>query len=137
MVLETAQLLCTVFQLQGIEAPYRATHKNHPCSIWARESKQNYWWLIQHGYELAREYTRRYGKIHKSFAAIQWCYNNMDQLEFPRNELTPFAIAISDDSKCRKDPAFNSLTTVGKYRLYYKQDKAHLHAWKQNKPSWI
>ena len=34
MILETAQMLCTAHWETGGQAPYRATHKNHPCTKW-------------------------------------------------------------------------------------------------------
>ena len=37
MILESAQLLCGAHWVTGGEAPYRLSHKNHPCSIWVRE----------------------------------------------------------------------------------------------------
>ena len=60
MPLETAQILCSAFE-PGT-APYKRTHYNHPCSVWGRESKVNYKWLIEHGLALSDEYTYRYGK---------------------------------------------------------------------------
>ena len=49
MILETAQLLSSALWITGVEAPYRLTHKNHPCAIWTRESLDNYMWLCQLG----------------------------------------------------------------------------------------
>jgi phage-related protein len=48
MIVETAQLLCTAHHVSGTngDIPYRKTHQNHPCSIWARESIENYNWLL-------------------------------------------------------------------------------------------
>lgn len=61
MIVETCQLLCTAHHLHGSEQPpYRKTHVNHPCAIWARESRANYDWLIQLGFALSDEYTLRY-----------------------------------------------------------------------------
>ena len=65
MVLESTQLLCTAINEHGGSAPYRSTHKNHPSAIWARESRANFQWLLDHGIALALEYTHRFGKIHK------------------------------------------------------------------------
>ena len=45
MILEYAQILCTVLHELGQEAPYRPTHRNHPCTVWARESLDNWIWL--------------------------------------------------------------------------------------------
>lgn len=33
MILESAQILCTVLWINQIPAPYRSTHKHHPCVI--------------------------------------------------------------------------------------------------------
>lgn len=64
MPLETAQLLCSAYPNDN--APYKRTHYNHPCSIWARKSENNYLWPIEHGLALCLEYNFRYGKNHKS-----------------------------------------------------------------------
>ena len=45
MILETAQMLCTAHWETGSQAPYRATHKNHPCTKWTRLNTSNYKWL--------------------------------------------------------------------------------------------
>jgi hypothetical protein len=65
MVLESAQLLSTAMTVSGIAGPYKVTHINHPCSVWARESKDNYNWLLAHFVALCNEYTNRYSRIHK------------------------------------------------------------------------
>jgi len=66
MILESAQLLSSALILNGQEAPYKLTHKNHPCAVWARSSRENYIWLLRHFSALCNEYTFRYGKTHKS-----------------------------------------------------------------------
>lgn len=65
MVLETCQLLSTAMNICGGIGPYKTTHINHPCSIWVRKSKGNYRWTLEHFEALLKEYTARYGKIHK------------------------------------------------------------------------
>lgn len=48
MILESAQILCAVHHKNGdSNVPYKLTHKNHPCTIWAGESRSNYLWLTQ------------------------------------------------------------------------------------------
>ncbi len=42
MILETAQLLCGCHWAIGSHAPYKLSHKNHPCSIWVRQDLNNY-----------------------------------------------------------------------------------------------
>ena len=51
MPLESAQMLCAALARHGREdTPYKATHKNHPCTLWAGESQGNFRWLVKHGY---------------------------------------------------------------------------------------
>ena len=72
MPLETAQMLCTAHRvLDGDEYAdsvglYKEAYKNHPCTIWARESSSNYSWLYRHFLALGMEYNYRYGKTHAS-----------------------------------------------------------------------
>ena len=136
MVLETAQMLCASFP-EG-EAPYLRAHYNHPCTIWARTSKDNFQWLLTHGKELAKEYTRRYDKIHSSHKVIAWCADNIDKLDFPEEGLTEFAVAISDDQNCRMMVGgFDSLDFVDKYRMYYILDKSRFAKWPGDRfPDW-
>lgn len=130
MILETAQLLCSVYSHQGIETKYKPTHKNHPCAIWARQSRPNFDWLCRLGLELCAEYTERFNKIHKSEDVIVWCINHASQLDFPFDLRTAFALAMPDEYKISNDP-------VECYREYYRKGKTHLHQWKQNKPDWL
>lgn len=67
MVLETAQLLATAVNMNGGKCVYKVTHKNHPCSIWTRQSRENFYWLFQLFDYLNDEYTNRFGKIHKCY----------------------------------------------------------------------
>ena len=78
MILESAQMLCSPFP-KG-DAPYKRAYYNHPCTLWARESQRNYEWLVDHAYAMCQEYTRRYGKVHKSLAVIEWCGKNCHKL---------------------------------------------------------
>jgi len=65
MILESAQMLCTVHRYFGNEdVPYKSTHLNHPSTVWARTNNRNYMWLYQHMMALGDEYTKRYGKKH-------------------------------------------------------------------------
>lgn len=65
MILESAQMLSTAMHVNGLNAPYKPTHKNHPCTIWTRTSKKNYLWLYDHFIALMEQYSSRYGKTHK------------------------------------------------------------------------
>ena len=121
MILETAQLLCGVHWVLGKEAPYKLSHKNHPCSIWARSSIENYLWLCELGLELCQEYYSRYNKIHKSKQIIEWCVINKPQL--PDIPFTEPPQAMPDH--CKIDN--NSILS---YRNYYMMEKRSFSTWK-------
>ena len=128
MILESAQMLCSAFE--NGKAPYRRAYYNHPCTKWARESKSNYEWLLTHAYQLCEEYFERYGKIHKSLDAIDWCDNHYDKLNLPDVGLTPFAQAMPDEYK-KEDP-------VQAYRDYYNGEKSYFAKWgKTPRPIWM
>jgi len=133
MILETAQLLCGVHHIieSNLEIPYKLSHKNHPCSIWARECIENYVWLCDLGIELCREYTHRYRKKHKSQQIIEWCMINIPKIQSSGNMTSP-ALAMPDE---RKIASRNS--AVDSYREYYIKDKSHIASWtKRSKPFW-
>ena len=109
MILETAQMLCTVSRHHGHDMQYRSTHAKHPCNLWLNESMQNWDWLISHGLSMCGEYTKRYGKRHKSHDVIEDC--SRLTLPLPSRGLTPFAQAMPDKYK---DPC-----AVTAYRAYY------------------
>jgi len=123
MVLETAQLLCSVVE----NAPYKRTHYNHPCAIWTRKSMSNVNWLVIHGLALCDEYTHRYGKVHKSQQVIEWCRDN---IRIADHGLTPFALAMPD--------VYHSDDVVDSYRRYYIYDKMKIAAWNKTRqaPHW-
>jgi len=132
MILETAQLLCGVHhmsdRLSSDQVPYKLSHKNHPCAIWARECIENYIWLCDLGLALCAEYTHRYGKRHKSQDIIEWCLINTPNIKENGNT-TPFALAMPDECK--------STSAVESYRLYYITHKRAISTWKnRTQPDW-
>ena len=129
MILETAQLLCGVHWVNGGEAPYKLSHKNHPSAIWARECVENYIWLCDLGLELCNEYTYRYGKRHKSQDIIEWCLLNVPNIP-EKGDITPFALAMPDE--CKVGDA------VASYRVYYMVEKRGFAVWKNREtPEWF
>lgn len=72
MVLETAQILCTVLNEKAGKkvTPYSSTHKGNQLTLWA-STPRNWMWLWDLGMELGREYHYRFGKMHASFMVIQ------------------------------------------------------------------
>jgi len=129
MVLESCQMLCSVFE-PGI-APYKRTHYNHPCSIWVRTSLENYFWLIEHAWGITEEYTKRFGKLHKCSSVLFWVTENCKKLHFPLKEQTQFVQAMPPEYKVPDDPIMG-------YRNYYKGAKARFAKWNKgtSAPDW-
>ena len=154
MILEYAQLLSTAHrvldgvELNGLSASgrknkfwtlgdsrdyklYKATHINHPSAIWVRKTHQNYIWLSQLLHALCKEYTYRYGKIHKveRDGLLEELYEW--PIKIPIGEFTEPTPAMPDDVKV----AGNSLAS---YRNYYNKNKTHLADWKNRPvPQWF
>ena len=131
MILETAQLLCSVHHVTEQvteQVPYKLSHKNHPCAVWARQSLSNYLYLCELGLELGKEYTYRYGKRHKSIDVINWCIINKPNI--PDIGFTTPAMAMPDE--------FKTDSVVESYRNYYMGAKISLASWKnREKPFWF
>ena len=128
MILETAQLLCGVHWINESEAPYKLSHKNHPCSIWVRESLSNYLYLCDLGLELSKEYTYRYGKRHKSQDIIEWCLSNKPIIK---------DIGFTTPPKAMPDE-YKVDDVVESYRNYYRGGKKDILVWKTGyKPEWL
>jgi hypothetical protein len=129
MILETTQLLNNAFVKHNpMSSPiYRPTHVNHPCSIWASKTKSNFIWLNNLGLSLCKEYSYRYGKIHKCQEILER-FAKKDFL-LPDGELTEFA-------KCMPDE-FKSDNVVFSYRKYYMGAKQSFASWKNRPiPEW-
>lgn len=110
---------------------YKATHANHPCSVWARTSTANYFWLYHLWVSLIDQWRKRFGhnKVHKSESLKEL----LKQLPsgMPVGNLTPFALAMPDEYKISDDPVLC-------YRQYYKLGKAHLAKWRNtDAPPWF
>jgi hypothetical protein len=129
MILETAQLLCSVHHVTGGTAPYKLSHKNHPCSIWVRSSLSNYLYLCELGLALGEEYTHRYGKKHKSVEVIEWCLSNRPNIHDV--DFTSPPLAMGDEYKIGND-------VIESYRNYYKGAKSEIVSWKNREtPDWF
>lgn len=131
MILETTQLLnnaMIVGQPDYIPV-YRQTHKNHPCSLWACESRDNFIWLLSLGAYLCDEYTFRYEKTHKCKTHLDTFATQINKLVLPVKGLTPFRLCMPDQYKV-EDP-------VESYRNYYRGDKVKFAKWtRRPEPEW-
>lgn len=154
MILEYCQLLSTAHRvLDGVETTcmsasgrkkkvwklnnsyddilYAATHINHPSAIWVRHGIENYQWLHSLLVELCKEYTFRYGKIHKCESI-----GLVDKLEY-----TPFNIPTKLFTEPTPAMPVNYIVkgnSIQSYHNYYNGSKTKLHNWKfRNIPEFI
>ena len=119
MILECAQMMTTAMRRHGATdeqipltksgTPYKSTHKNHPCTLWAGDSRMNFIWLSRHAKALCKEYTKRYGKHHACEAPIAQLSALYHMIE--DSPLTPFAQAMPDE--------YRDVDPVTAYRAYY------------------
>jgi len=132
MTLESAQMLCTALRRYMSEdycdtlGLYKSAYVNHPCTVWARENRSNYGWLLSHFRTLCDEYTKRYNKTHACERLLLPL--TVGRLSIPEGKLTPFAQAMPDVYK-------NEAHTQA-YRDYMVNEK-HYAVWKHNEmPEW-
>ena len=75
---------------------------------------------------LGDEYTKRYGKVHKSQRVIEHARDM--NIMFEKQKLTPFAQAMPEP--------YQNDDVVKAYRTYYVNGKNHIADWKTEVPEW-
>ena len=120
MVVETAQMLSTAARRHGKALGYKSAYANHPMTLWVGDDLHNYVWTVEHGKALAREYTARFGKMHKSESVIK----ELDVFWGKPKQITIPPLCMPDEYKCDD--------FVEAYNSYY---KAKLLSWK-HPPKW-
>ena len=108
---------------------YKASHVNHPCNIWLRESAQNYIWLYKHFEALYHEKVYRTGVGHKSWEVLHEVLK-LVPARMPTAKATPFAQAMPDEYKNKH--------VVTAYRDYYLCEKTELLQYtRREQPFWV
>lgn len=128
MILESCQILSTVLNEQGIEAPYRSFNPKHPSCLWAAESSDNFISLVKHTDAMLKEYTERFGKIHKCDAVLDEISRLYDKDNFDCHFETPLKLAMPD--------YFKSKNIVESYRKFY-ASKPNVRYPQDKIPSWF
>lgn len=138
MCVESLQMMGSALRRHGVtddqmplsEAgkPIKGGYRNHPCTMWAGDSRANFAWLGMHGLELCSEYTLRFGKVHKCEHKIKQMYKMAHFI--PNGALTPFAQAMPDQYK--------RIDAVRAYRDYYRCEKSFFAKWEKGRaaPQW-
>ncbi len=139
MRLEMAQLACTAHHMLGSDPniiPYRASHKNHPCTIWTRESLDNYQYVVLLGLELCNELEYRFNtKEQKCRDVLNWLLLNYPT-NIPSIGLTLPPRCMPNECKTQSKDTIEDI--IQSYKNSYNTNKIHLHKWtKRDIPHWI
>ena len=108
---------------------YKATHVNHPSSVWVRQSRQNYLWLHELTCALVDEYKYRWFKTAHASESVLAMLKQVP-LNVGHSAFTPPSLAMPDEYK--------SDSHLMSYRHFYSIEKSHLHTWtRRPTPEWI
>ena len=156
MIVESAQMLSTAHRLLDgteIKRPstsgrmskywslpdsrenllYKAVHMAHPCTVWTMQSNNNYNWHWVHFDALCKEYTHRYGKVHKTDETLRLALQQLPN-NIPVGHLLPLPLAMGAAPEC-----INPIDPVGSYRAFYqtKQERFSMVWTKRDIPEWF
>jgi hypothetical protein len=125
MILESAQMLCTVINMTGGRAPYKSTHSKHPCTLWAGRSLSNWQWLRRLALALNQEYRYRFRAAanHASADIVQ----KLTPPPITDIGLTEFAQAMPETYRVPGN-------AVLAYRRFYIGEKARFAKWTRRRP---
>ena len=149
MPLETAQMLCTAHRIVGSEDYcnkhnlYKEAYKNHPCTIWARETRINYRFAVRLMKAMNDEYMWRYvarsdGSVnfgHKSMRHFDALVEAEKYIPDVSNFMTPHPQCFSGHDDCKTDEDW----PIVAYRAFYKVDKSSFARYNKgrNMPQWM
>lgn len=111
-------------------AAYQVSHQNHPCTIWIRESLDNYLYAKELVYALNEEAMWRSERDPNDLYSAYVTVRDLPVPNIPSIGRTPMRCAM---------PEFYMLgDAVLNYRLYYRGSKHHLANWgrRETAPSW-
>ena len=141
MPLEEAQMLSTAVRYYAgdeyadANGLYKKAHLNHPCTIWARECRENYVYAVVLLEAMSDEYTYRYGKVHKSSTLLPALKAATGYVPANGSGLTPHPQCFSGFDECKTEEAFPILA----YRAFYRLDKLKFARYNKgrNMPYWL
>lgn len=144
MLLETAQIICSVYWKYGFEAPYRPSHVSQASVLWASACYMNFTWVNRLFMGLCEEYRYRFDTEHKTIDTLLEFFKT-DQAHklfdvLPRYDIynvmyrTPF-VHIAKEMNIS---GYTDQCVVEDYRDYYKNQKEHLKQYtKRKEPDWL
>jgi hypothetical protein len=98
MIVESVQMMAYALKRHGSQCvpytisgkPYRTSggHRNHPCTLWAGNTRANYKWLLMHFSSMLDEYCLRFNKVHGCSPNFNILAAGMEDI--PEGELEDF-----------------------------------------------
>jgi hypothetical protein len=145
MIVEHLQMMSVALAHYGYppakkkDGTYYSTraYKNHPCTLWVKESSANFLWLYMVTFHLCAEFHKRFGKIHAGQDSLISLNDQrdstlgrvMDEDVYPHLGYTPPALAMPE--------VYKQSHYVEAYRNYYNYEKWKFATWKDgNPPPW-
>ena len=132
MPLESAGML--LFAFPDGSTPFDNSHEHrhykHPASVFVRQSRDNFEWLLEHFRAQLDEYKTRYKRDHDSTKFLKWIESNYHTVEFPKVGLTSFARCFGPfkEQLDREEP-----DTIRAYQKFYILDKIDFSFWPEIK----
>lgn len=131
MILETAQMLSTVYHWHGIEYEhlYKKAFEHHPCTKWVNAGAENFYYLVSLFFSLCEEYTFRYNKTHLTEQKLGKFFDisgGKMYSKLPPGSTTP-ALAMPD--------CYKSKNPIESYREYYIGAKSYMARWDKGRPA--
>ena len=148
MVLEEAQMLNTAVRIHAPEFAeeaglYKIAYTNHPCTIWARETRINYRFAVRLMKAMNDEYMYRYvtrsdGSVnygHKSMRHFDALVEAEKYIPAVSNFMTPHPQCFSGHDDCKTDEDWPIIA----YRAFYRVDKSSFARYNngRNMPQWM
>ena len=138
MPLEEAQMLCTVLRKASPEFAdahglYKMAHKNHPCTLWAGETRSNYMYAFRLWNHMCLEYTYRYGKRHATERFLEAFRIGAELV--PEGLMTQHPECFGDHADLKS----GEFWPVDSYRAFYntKQHRFKMTWTKRDVPYWF
>jgi len=149
--LEEAQMLNTAVRIHAPEFAeeaglYKIAYTNHPCTIWARETRINYRFAVRLMKAMNDEYMWRYperkengkkvvNKGHKSMRNFDALVEAEKYIPDVSNFMTPHPQCFSGHDDCKT----NEDWPIVAYRAFYTLDKSSFARYNRgrNKPFWM
>jgi len=148
MIIEIVQMLYAAHHINKSELPpdcYKVHSPNHPTCVWIRQNKNNYIYASTLAVELAKEYTHRYFKIHKSQKHAEWLHQNVPDFKESNYKNQPRlsknlyfqSLGMTDIPLAMPVDCFLE-DTIKSYRKYYLLHKKRFVKWTlRDIPPWF